>query len=222
MLKYRKGHNFINDNLVEIHSYGINLETRELFLHGAIHDDTDPGVDYRTAFNTIKNIRYLSSLSDSQIFIHHYSIGGECDAGFAIYDAIQNCRCHVTMICHGVIASMGTIITQAADIRLSMPNCYYLLHEGGTSVGDMSFREAKAAMNQDQITLDKMMDIYAEKMQKNGLYKDQPLSKIKKFIEQKFDKKHDWTISAKEALEYSLIDGIIGEGKIGNLDSLFE
>ena len=40
----------------------------------------------------------------------------------AIFDAIKICRSHVTILVYGQAESMSSIILQAADKRIMMPN----------------------------------------------------------------------------------------------------
>jgi len=209
----RKNAHYISDQLEELHDRSIRVEEREIFLHshyGAESDD--PGTDYRMANTLVKNLRFLSSRSDDEIFIHQYNIGGVCDAGFAIYDAIKNCKCHITMICHGVCASMGTVILQAADYRIAMPSCIFLLHEGTTGVNsDMTFTQAKSFLAMEEYLNKLMLDIYLEKCKNADKFKTYTDYKLKKYITDKLKQHQDWIIASEEAKEYGFIDCIIGK-----------
>ena len=46
-------------SIAHIHDYGINLNTREVYLHSHISDseDEEPGVDYRMSVRFEKNMR---------------------------------------------------------------------------------------------------------------------------------------------------------------------
>lgn len=207
----RKTPFFLNDKLEEVHNYGINVESREIFLHGHIGEE-DSGVDHVMANNTIKNIRFLSNISEEPIVIHHYNIGGNCDAGFAIYDIIKNCKCNITIVCHGVCASMGTIITQAADERIAMPNCCFLFHEGGTGY-EGTHKEAQSFAEYDKVVRRIMVDVYIQEMKNAPYFQGYTNARIKKFLQQKFDSKSDWYITASQALEYGFIDAILDRTK---------
>ena len=48
------------DLLYDLHNYGANIDTREIFLHNYYSsDDDNPGVEYKMSNNFIKNIRAL-------------------------------------------------------------------------------------------------------------------------------------------------------------------
>ena len=81
------------DLLYDLHNYGANIDTREIFLHNYYSsDDDNPGVEYKMSNNFLKNIRALEIKSDRPIVIHMQSVGGEWSDGMAIYDAISMSR----------------------------------------------------------------------------------------------------------------------------------
>ena len=98
-----------------IHALSLDVRQREVYLHGT-HGafEEDPGVEYRMASTFIKNIRILDSIKNDPILIHMHSIGGSWTDGMAIYDAIQVCKSHVTVLVYGQAESMSSIILQAA------------------------------------------------------------------------------------------------------------
>jgi ATP-dependent Clp protease protease subunit len=209
----RKTAYYLNDRLQEIHNYDVNVESREIFLVGR---DGDSEIDTETSYKVIKNIRFLSSISSDDIVIHLNNPGGCVYSGYAIYDALKSCRCYIRAVCHGSCQSMGTIIVQAADERLSMPNCLFMLHEGTTGSND-TIRNAKSSIERDILEMKIMMNIYAEKFIAAEHFKGYTLARVKKFIEQKFDKKGDWYLGSEEAKNYGLIDNIVGLTKYKNL-----
>ena len=125
------------DLLYDLHNYGANLDTREIFLHNyyTSGDDENPGVEYKMSNTFLKNLRALELKSDKPIIIHMQSVGGEWSDGMAIYDAITMSKCHITMIAYGQAESMSSIIFQAADSRLITPNTYFMSHYGSSAVG---------------------------------------------------------------------------------------
>lgn len=71
------------------------------------------------------------------------SPGGEVDSGFAIYDMIQFIRPKVITVIAGMAASMGSVISLAAEKenRLALPNAHILIHQpliGGVIRGQAS------------------------------------------------------------------------------------
>ena len=77
-----------------LHEYQVIPETREIFLHRHIHDESgdegdECGIDYRTATRFIKNLTLLNNQSHDNILVHMESRGGDWADGMAIYDAVK-------------------------------------------------------------------------------------------------------------------------------------
>ena len=100
------------DLLYDLHNYGANVDTREIFLHNhyGANDEDNPGVEYKMSNTFLKNMRALDIKSDKPITIHMQSVGGEWSDGMAIYDAISMSRSFVTIIAYGQAESMSSII----------------------------------------------------------------------------------------------------------------
>jgi ATP-dependent protease ClpP protease subunit len=124
---FKKDHMELLEN---IHDYGVNLSTREIFLNSTHHTEEgeEGGVDFEMAYKFIKNIQLLQSISDETIIIHACSCGGDWNYGIAIYDAIASCNCKTILVSHANARSMSSIIPQAATWRLIMPNCDFMIH----------------------------------------------------------------------------------------------
>ena len=207
----------------EIHSYGIDIKNREIFLHGHVgNTDEDPGVEYRMAANFYKNIRILDSQSSKPILIHMYSDGGEWDAGMAIFDAIRVCKSFVTIIAYGAATSMSSIILQAADKRVMMPRAYFLLHYG-TSGFTCDYLSSQKHAKAEKKNTETMIDIYANGCIKGKYFKESiknlTLEKIKTNIKRKL-KDGDWILDANEAVYYGFADSVLDTRKLENIESL--
>lgn len=191
--------------LNEVHDSDVLLDTREIFFH-SFYEQDDPGVDYRQADIFIKNLRMLLSLSSEKpILVHLNSIGGDWHAGMAIYDAILTCPAPVTILGYGIVASIATVILQAADTRVLMPNTSFLIHYGyesmfGTHTEAMSYGEFAAKCRE------RMLDIYCKSTIKTPLFKNEKLAR--QFIDAKIKDKSDWWLTAQEAVNYGFADGI--------------
>jgi ATP-dependent Clp protease protease subunit len=197
----------------ETHTFNINIDTREIFIHGHIDDNQeDMAVDYRMANYFLKNIRLLEGLSrDKLIVIHQHSLGGDWDAGMIMYDAMKLCQAPVLFIMWGMAASMGSIIPQAADKRVIAPSCWFMVHEGSTDLNPYMTRKmarsyAKIEERQDE----EMMNIYTSVCHTGNAFKNSSPKEIEKFIAAKMDSKEDWWLDAEEAVEYGFADGILG------------
>ena len=201
------------DLLYDLHNYGSNLDTREIFLHNYYSsDDDNPGVEYKMSNNFLKNIRALEIKSDKPIIIHMQSVGGEWSDGMAIYDAIQMSRCHVTIIAYGQAESMSSIIFQAADKRFITPNTYFMSHYGSTSAGG-EYLSVQNWVKYEKYICDTMIDIYAQSCIGGKFFKEKygpspDVEKVKTYLLRKL-KSGDWYINAEDAVHYGFADGII-------------
>ena len=204
--------NNLNNLIEESHDYGISYDTRELFVHGSLSsDDGDPGVDWRMSNKLLKNLRLLEK-TEAPICIHQYSMGGEWESGMMMYDAVNNSSCFITVLCHGATMSMATVILQAADLRASMPNCVFMIHEGSIHLGG-THKQGQAWAAADKKNALQMLEIFANRCAIGEAFQGKSKAQIKKFLQQKFNSKEDWIITAEEALYYGIIDEIVGENR---------
>lgn len=209
------------EKLQEIHDYNISVKTRELFLNPC---DANSQTDILLASNFIKNLRYLENIDSKQnITIHQYNAGGEWQAAFAIYDAILNAQCHVTIIGHGEVQSAGVLILQSADLRLIMPHCEIMCHEGTSGIHpDLSHKAAKswAAVEREKEEL--LYDIYADKCMFGKFFTERNYkrNRVKAYLKTQMAKHEDWVINPMQAIEYGFIDDIIGSKKYPHISSI--
>ncbi len=142
---------------------------------------------------------YSKGLREIKLFIN--SPGGEVSASFAILDNLMNCGMTVTAIVQGYAASAAAaIILQAADYRISLPKSRFLLHEVSQwSFGVTSTSELRDEAKELEILSDMIYELLAKRCHKS-------VEEIKKLI----SRKQVW-MSAQEALEFGLIDKIIGD-----------
>jgi ATP-dependent protease ClpP protease subunit len=114
--------------------FDLNLdeETRTIYMGsvGTDYDGNESGVDTFMAEFFIKGMHILDSTSDQPITIIMNNPGGDWYHGMAIFDAIQTSRSHCTILVYGHAMSMGSIILQAADHRVMMPNSRFMIHFG--------------------------------------------------------------------------------------------
>lgn len=189
--------------------FNILLDSREIFIHG--YDSDDSGVDHRVATTFIKNLRILER-SNQPIIIHSYNIGGDWYSGMAIFDAIKQSSCNFIFICHGICASMGSIIPQAVlnkGYRIAMPNCAFLIHEGDLYLEGIHTQVSSnlAYMNTNK---ESMYNIYCDSCVNAPFFEGYSRSKVKAYLKRKIREKTDWCLDANEALDYGFIDGILG------------
>lgn len=135
---------------------------------------------------------------DIQLYIN--SPGGSVTAGFAIYDTMQYIRCDVSTICIGLAASFGAFLLAggAKGKRVALANAEIMIHQPAIHGNGV----------QGQATDIKIM---SDHMQKSKRRLNRILAEnTRKPVEQiQIDTERDNYMSAKEALEYGLIDQVI-------------
>lgn len=214
----------LNTEMVDaIHNYGIDPKNRELYLHGyVVNTEEDPGIEYKMAATFYKNIRMLDTISNDPIIIHMHSLGGNWNDGMVIYDAIKLCKSHVTIIAYGQAESMSSIIFQAADKRVMMPNAYFMCHFGSSGYFGNYLDVQKAGVFHKKIT-EKMLDIYTESCVNGKYFKEHytepEYEKVKNYLKRKL-KDGDWYLDANESVYYGFADMVLNHRKHKTIDSL--
>ena len=198
-----------NNILEEIHDYCIDFSNRQIYLHDNVKEDCEDGIDFRVATRFIKNMAILESGGEA-IVIHAFSEGGCVEAGFAIYDCIKTSNCHISIVCHGACMSMMSVILQASDERVAMPNCTFMLHEGGGSI-DGTHKQTQVWPAFTKQIQSRVMDIYVERAQHGEIFVGKSLRQIRNYIQGNFDRKEDWILTAEEAKRHGFIDRILSE-----------
>tara|TARA_Y100000114_G_C11757806_1_gene327878 strand:+ start:1300 stop:1953 length:654 start_codon:yes stop_codon:yes gene_type:complete len=211
------------DTISDVHSYGLDVKNRELYLHGYVgNTDDDPGVEYRMAANFYKNLRMLDCVNQDPIIIHMLSEGGEWSNGMAIFDAICLCRSYITIVAYGQAESMSSIILQAADKRILTPNAHFMLHYGSVYCsGDHLSAHNYAKV--DRRNTETMIDIYSGGCVKGKYFKehynDLTEEKVRNYLKRKL-KDGDWYLDANEAVYYGFADAVLETRKYPNIESL--
>lgn len=208
---------YLYTNLNAVHEHEMNPESREIYLHG-FEQNEHSEIEHRSIVKFIKNVHFLDRQNNQPIIIYLQSHGGSIDDGFAAYDTIKNAKSYISIVCCGYANSMASVILQAADARVMMPNSGLLLHYGcslheGTSKSQLSYAEELKR------TLDNILNIYAERMHNSMHFSGRNTSYIRRWLDNKLKTKEDWYLNAQESIEYGLADGIYGEGKF-SLDKL--
>ena len=171
--------------------YSRLLKDRIIFIGSAVDD---------TVANLIIAQMLFLEADDPQKDICFYinSPGGSITAGMAIYDTMNYIKCDVSTICVGMAASMGAFLLAAGaeGKRFALPNSEIMIHQpsGGTQ-GQATDIEIQAKR-----ILRMKKDLNAILAKRTG-----------KSIEQiGLDTERDNFMSAEEAMNYGLIDKVIG------------
>jgi len=208
-------------DITNIHLYNIDVKNREIYLHSYVSEaEEEPGVDYRSATIFEKNIRYLNTLSIEPILIHMHLPGGMWSDCLGIYDAIKFSKSKTILIAYGSVESASSVILQAADIRILMPNTNVLIHYGSFSITDEHSKAAASSVQWNEKECDKMVDIFTDKCIQSDMAKQKNWKRMmaKKHIVSQLANKCDWILTAHEAVEYNFADGVLGSKRFPNTE----
>lgn len=214
--------NITDQKLSHLHDYGIDILNREIYLHSFINsDENEDGVDYRVAIIFEKNIRYLNLLSTDPILIHMHLPGGVWGDCMGIYDTMKLSKSKTIIIAYGSVESASSIILQAADLRILMPNTNVLIHYGSISV-DNDHKAALSWVQWSEKETKKMLDIFTDKCYNSKLSKERVWKKnnVKKYISSQLSQKSDWFLNADEAVYNGFADGILGQTPYSTIENI--
>ena len=169
--------------------YSRLLKDRIIFLGGEIDDDVANTVVAQLLFLEMED-------PDADICLYINSPGGSITAGMAIYDTMQYIKPQVRTVCVGMAASMGAFLLMAGEKgkRCALPNSEVMIHQPlGGAQGQATDVQIRAEWLLK--TKEKMIRMKAEMT-------GQPEEVIRRDVER------DRFMSAKEALEYGIIDEI--------------
>lgn len=165
---------------------GLDLDSRSFELRGSVDDNM-------TAF-ALRCLTKLTAENHDPITIFLNSPGGSAPDGFAIYDLIESCPCHVTIVGMGQICSMAPIIMLAGDVRIALPNTTFMVHaplftrERETSV-DTHLDDAREGLGCKKM----MLKILAKKTNKPIEWWNAKITK------------QDYNFNCKQAEEYGIL-----------------
>ena len=157
--------NLVRENIDRWFEHNLDVDNRTLYM-GSM--DTSPegdesGVDTFMAEYFIKGMHVLQSKNQNEITILMNNPGGDPWHGMAIYDAIKMSPCPCTVKVYGYAMSMGSIILQAADHRVMMPNSKFMIHYGYSTHDNHALIVRKWV--EEEKRLDRQMeDIYLDMM----------------------------------------------------------
>lgn len=177
--------NIVRENIDRWFEHNLDVDNRTLYM-GSVDsiDGDESGVDGFMAGYFIKGMHVLESKSKTQeITIIMNNPGGDAYHGMAIYDFIRMTLCPCTIKVYGYAMSMGSIILQAADYRVMMPNSRFMMHYGYGSHSNNHVRTIENWVNEEKRLCYEIENLYLkmmlEKEEKEGHgYMSDTLSKI--------------------------------------------
>jgi len=167
------------------------LKDRIIFLSEEVNDVT--------ASLVVAQLLFLESQDpDKDIQFYINSPGGSITSGMAIYDTMQYIKCDVSTICVGMCASMAAFLLSSGTKgkRIALPHSEVMIHQpsGGT----------QGQATDIQIQAQRIL-----RMKKN--LNEILAANTGKSVEQiERDCERDYFMSAQEALEYGIIDKVLG------------
>ena len=203
-----------------IHTYGIDIPNREIYLHSYMSDNEDePGVDYRSAIVFEKNLRYLNLMSLEPILVHMHLPGGDWQDCLGIFDNIKASKSKVIIVAYAKVESSSSVLLQAADLRILSPNTNFLMHYGSLSI-DNEHKAALSMVQWSEKESEKMIDIFTEKCMNSRACEEKHWKKMmaRKHIVSQLATKRDWILTAEEAVYYGFADGVLGTKKFPNIE----
>ena len=172
--------------------YSRLLKERIVFLYGEVNDQVSNSICAQMLFLEAES-------SDQEISFYINSPGGVVTAGMAIYDTMQYIKPEVSTIVMGQACSMGSLLAQsgAPGKRFMLPKARHMIHQpSGGARGQQSDIEIAAQEIRRMRT--ELTEIYVAHN-----------SKGKSFDEINSDIERDNFMTAKESLDYGLIDEIL-------------
>ncbi|NLZ93934.1 MAG: ATP-dependent Clp endopeptidase proteolytic subunit ClpP [Firmicutes bacterium] len=170
--------------------YSRLLKDRIIFIGSAI-DDT-------VANLVIAQLLFLESEDpDKDINLYINSPGGSVYSGLAIYDTMQYIKPDVSTMCVGLAASMGAVLLAAGTEgkRFALPNSRVMVHQplGGARGQAVDIEiHAREIIN----IRERLNEILAK-------HTGKPVEQVSR------DTDRDYFMSAQQAKEYGLIDGVL-------------
>jgi len=140
---------------------------------------------------------------DKDISLYIHCPGGVINAGLAIYDTMQLIRPDVSTICVGLAASMGTVLlcAGAKSKRYALPNSTIHLHQ--------AFGGAQGYATDIEIAAREIMRVQEVIRGILVSHTGQPMEKIA------HDTDRDFYLNSDQAVEYGIIDEVLGKAKEG-------
>ncbi|WP_297894342.1 ATP-dependent Clp endopeptidase proteolytic subunit ClpP [uncultured Campylobacter sp.] len=170
--------------------YSRLLKDRIVMLSGEIDD--------AVASSIVAQLLFLEAEDpDKDIYLYINSPGGVVTSGFSIYDTMNYIKPDVSTICIGQAASMGAFLLScgAKGKRYALPNSRIMIHQPlGGAQGQATDIEIQAK------EILRMKEILNNILSQNS---GKDLAQVEK------DTDRDFFMSAKDAVQYGLIDQVL-------------
>jgi len=198
-----------------VFNWGLDLRRNQLYLNGVDRgyeigpEGAEPGVDFVMATNFTKGLNLCQMVNPGKpVLVHMSTCGGDWNFGMHIYDAIKAATSPVTIVNYTHARSMSSIILQAADWRVMMPNSHFMFHDGQYQGGG-TVKEARSDFKfYDEVGGKTMLRIYAEQMKRKGEFAGKSFEEIEGWLRDQMDKHENVYKTAEETVSLGLADEI--------------
>ena len=168
------------------------IEERKIFLWDEVTDES--------AADIVRKLFYLDMLDHKkEITLYMSTPGGSISAGMSVYDTMKLIKAPVKVVVVGIAMSMGSILLSAAPkgSRFLFPSARVMIHQP-LIMGEMS--GTAVDMHIQAMELERMREELNKILAEAS---GQPLEKIAA------DTDRDFFMTAQEAIDYGLADGIV-------------
>jgi len=169
--------------------FGIDVQTNTIFLNSEISTDV--------LYETISRFNFLMKFSKGAINLNVSSFGGDVYSMFGIHDFIRGMPVKVNTICIGpAMSAAAFLLTSGTGERIVTRNSTIMFHqfsslmEGKTQALEVNLAYVKKLQGRAEVLL--------------GKYTKKPTSFWKE------NTKEDFYLSAEEALEFGVVDKVVG------------
>lgn len=178
-------------------SSSINNDGPSIYFYNEVNQDSCLALRLKLLE---KESEILETSNQIPINLHIQSNGGSLTASLAICDLIENMKVPVVTHVEGTVASAASLISVCGNLRTMTKSSTLLLHQPSITLGNMKHNDLQDESYNMKLMYDLMLNIYQKHMK----------SSIKrKIIEELIETEK--VLTSSQALNYGLIDFIIGE-----------
>jgi ATP-dependent Clp protease protease subunit len=157
-------------------------------------------ITWEIGIHVIQKLAFYDDDSKRPVTIYISSPGGECDAGFAIIDCINELKrkeIEINTICFGSCSSMASVILASGTIghRYAFPSSRIMIHQAGIEATGGKLNDINIIQHELQVWTDNMNKIFKKQTGKD-------LDELKALTS------YDNYMSAAEAKKLGLIDKV--------------
>lgn len=157
-------------------------------------------ISWEMGIHIIQKLSFYDDGTKKPITIYISSPGGECDAGFAIIDCINELKrkdIEVHTICIGSCSSMASVILASGTIgkRFAFPSSRIMIHQAGVEITGGKLNDISIIQHELQVWTDNMNKIFKKQTGKE-------LEELRSLTS------YDNFMSAAEAKKLGLIDQV--------------